>query len=189
MEDLRHPADEIARPRRQFLRALTLAPLALGGAPAFGAGAERALALRHTHTGERLEIAYFARGAYLPAALARLDWLLRDFRTGDAHRIDARLYDMLHALCAQCGGGEIEIVSAYRSPRTNAQLRAVGRGVAERSLHLEGRAIDVRVAGSSTARLRDAAVALGEGGVGYYPKSDFVHLDTGRVRQWGPRGA
>jgi uncharacterized protein YcbK (DUF882 family) len=186
---LRHPADEIAKPRRQFLGAMALAPLALAGAPAFGAVAERALALRHTHTGERLEIAYFAHGEYLPAALARLDWLLRDFRTGDARRIDARLYDILHALCAQCGGGEIEIISAYRSPRTNAQLRAASRGVAERSLHLEGRAIDIRLAGSSTARLRDAAVALGEGGVGYYPKSDFVHLDTGRARQWGPRGA
>lgn len=174
--------------RRRLLQALALAPLGIALAPAAHAAAERALAFRHTHTGERLEIAYFARGEYLPAALARIDWLLRDFRTGEARRIDTRLLDALHALSAP-HGGEYEIISAYRSPQTNAQLRQAGGGVAQRSLHLEGRAIDVRLKATATARLRDAALALGLGGVGYYPKSDFVHLDTGRVRHWGPQAA
>lgn len=183
------PTDGANARRRLLLQALALAPFGFSRVSAANTAAERALAFRHTHTGERLEIAYFARGEYLPAALARIDWLLRDFRTGDAHRMDARLLDLLHALCASCGGGEFEIISGYRSPRTNAQLRAVSGGVAERSLHLEGRAIDVRLAGLPTARLRDAALALAAGGVGYYPKSDFVHLDTGRVRRWGPQAA
>ncbi|MCZ7566575.1 MAG: DUF882 domain-containing protein [Burkholderiales bacterium] len=111
--------------------------------------------------------------------------LLRDFRTGEAHAIDVALLDTLHALCAACGGRTFEIISGYRSPTTNAMLRrtSVG-GVAKRSLHMDGRAIDVRLVGVDTARLRDAAKALGRGGVGYYRESDFVHLDTGRARSW-----
>ena len=182
------PPDRANGRRRLLLQGLALAPFGLVRVPAAHAAAERALAFRHTHTGERLEIAYFARGEYLPAALARIDWLLRDFRSGDARRMDTRLLDALHAL-STLGGGEFEIISGYRSPRTNAQLRSVSGGVAEHSLHLEGRAIDVRLAGLRTARLRDAALALGAGGVGYYPKSDFVHIDTGRVRRWGPQAA
>lgn len=175
-----------------LLKGLALAPfgLALGRPPVAHAAQERALAFRHTHTGERLEIAYFARGEYLPAALGRIDRLLRDFRTGETRPIDLRLLDTLNALCAVCGGGVFEIISGYRSTKTNAMLRqAGGGGVAAHSLHLEGRAIDVRLPGYSTARLRDTAIALGRGGVGYYPKSDFVHLDTGRVRNWGPHSA
>lgn len=185
------PIEDHAARRRLLLKGLALAPLGtvLAHAPAAHAAAERALAFRHTHTGERLEIAYFARGEYVPAALARIDWLLRDFRTGDAHRMDARLLDVLHELHVQAGGGEFEVISGYRSPTTNARLRQASHGVAEHSLHLEGRAIDVRLTGMRTARLRDAALALGQGGVGYYPGSDFVHLDTGRVRHWGPTGA
>ncbi|HLE65999.1 MAG TPA: DUF882 domain-containing protein, partial [Burkholderiales bacterium] len=109
----------------------------------------------------------------------------RDFRTGETHPIDPRLLDTLNVLCALCGGGVFEVISGYRSPKTNAMLRGAGGGVAEHSLHVEGRAIDLRLTGFRTARLRDAAIALGRGGVGYYPKSDFVHLDTGRVRNWG----
>ena len=173
--------------RRLLLKGLALASFAyaLARSPVAHAAEERVLAFRHTHTGERLEIAYFARGEYLPAALGRIDQLLRDFRTGETHAIDPRLLDILNALCAVCGGGVFEIISGYRSPRTNALLRRAGGGVAAHSLHLEGRAIDVRLPGTSTARLRDAALALGLGGVGYYPRSDFVHLDTGRVRKWG----
>jgi uncharacterized protein YcbK (DUF882 family) len=178
--------------RRRVLRALALAPLgcALGRAGAAQAAEERGLAFQHTHTGESLDLVYFARGRYLPDALARVDRLLRDFRTGETHTIDPALLDTLHALCTACGRGAFEIISGYRSPKTNAMLRSRGGGgVASGSLHLAGRAIDVRLAGVRTDRLRDAAIALGRGGVGYYPGSDFVHLDTGRVRSWGPRGA
>ena len=171
---------------------LALAPLGLAVTrPALaGDAAERSLAFHHTHTGERLRITYFAGGAYLPDSLTRIDWLLRDFRTGDTHSIDRRLLDTLHALCRACGKDTFEIISGYRSAQTNAMLRRTGGGgVAKRSMHMDGRAIDVRLAGCDTARLRDAAIALRGGGVGYYPESDFVHLDTGRFRTWGPRSA
>ena len=183
----------LARPdprRRVLMAGLALAPLGLARPARAAAGEERALEFRHTHTDERLSIAYFARGAYVPASLGRIERLLRDFRTGEVHAIDPRLLDTLHALGAACGGGTFEIISGYRSPKTNAMLRRTGGGgVAQRSLHMDGRAIDVRLAGVPTARLRAAAVALGRGGVGYYPGSDFVHLDTGAVRAWGPRAA
>lgn len=182
------PNDRAAARRRLLLKGLAVAPLGTcGGALArpAAASAPRELAFSHTHTGERLRVAYFADGAYRPQALAEVEWLLRDFRTGESHRIDVALLDALHALGAACGGGAFEIISGYRSARTNAMLRrAGGGGVANRSLHMDGRAIDVRLAGVDTARLRDAALALGRGGVGYYRDADFVHLDTGRPRSW-----
>jgi len=190
--------DRAGQRRRRLLTGLALTPLApfapFGLAPAQGtaasASAERFLAFHHTHTDERLRIAYFARGQYLPAGLERIEWLLRDFRTGEAHPIDPRLLDTLFAVGLACGQETFEIISGYRSPKTNAMLRKTGGGgVAKRSLHMDGRAIDVRLAGFSSARLRDAAITLGRGGVGYYPGSDFVHLDTGRPRTWGPQGA
>lgn len=104
--------------------------------------------------------------------------------------MDPKLYDILHALSIACGGDTFEIISGYRSPATNNALRKTsGGGVAKRSLHMDGKAIDIRLVGVDTARLRDAALALGVGGVGYYPGSDFVHIDTGPVRSWGPRKA
>jgi uncharacterized protein YcbK (DUF882 family) len=183
--------DHAAARRRKLLTMLALAPFgpALARSPAAAAGGERSLAFRHTHTDERLEVVYFAHGRYLPDGLARIDRVLRDFRTGEIHPIDPHLVDVLFALHVGCGGGSFEIISGYRSPKTNGMLRRATSGVAARSLHLEGRAIDVRLAGFDTARLRAAAIALGRGGVGYYPDSDFVHLDTGRVRAWGPRPA
>jgi len=187
--------DRAGHRRRRLLTGLALTPLAPFGLaharPAAASdSAERFLAFHHTHTDERLRIAYFARGKYLPEALARIEFLLRDFRTGDVHPIDPRLLDTLFAVCLACGRDTFEIISGYRSPQTNAMLRKTGGGgVAKRSLHMDGRAIDVRLAGFSSARLRDAAITLGRGGVGYYPQSDFVHLDTGRPRTWGPRGA
>ena len=102
----------------------------------------------------------------------------------------AMLYDILHALRLSCGGDTFEIISGYRSPVTNSMLRKTGGGgVAKRSLHMDGRAIDIRLIGVDTAHLRDAALALGVGGVGYYPESDFLHIDTGPVRSWGPKSA
>jgi uncharacterized protein YcbK (DUF882 family) len=171
-------------PRRRFLRTAGLACLGLSIAPRVWAAAPRSIAFYHTHTGERLNLVYFERGAYVPEALASLNALLRDFRTGDAAEIDPRLFDTLHALNLACGAGTFQVISAYRSPRTNAMLRSRSHGVAKASLHTLGRAIDVRPAGCDTRRLRDAAIALGAGGVGYYASSDFVHLDTGRVRTW-----
>lgn len=181
---LRHAAAH----RRLLLKGLAALPLGLnfGKAQASVAEPECELCFRHTHTDERLRIVYRSGGTYVPSALERIDWLMRDFRTGDVARIDPRLLDILHTLRTACGGESFEIISAFRSPATNERLhKADGTGVATRSLHMDGRAIDVRIPGFDTAALRDAALALKAGGVGYYPESDFVHLDTGRVRHWG----
>jgi uncharacterized protein YcbK (DUF882 family) len=140
----------------------------------------------NTHTDERVEVTYFEGGAHLPDALAELDRFLRDFRTGEVCRIDPGVLDVLWGLAAAAGrpDGTFEIVSGYRSARTNALLRSQGHGVATRSLHVEGRAVDLRMRGVPTAALRDLAIDLRRGGVGYYAASDFVHVDTGRVRWW-----
>lgn len=148
--------------------------------------APRVLSMVSTHTSERLEDCYFEHRRYLPVALARFDRLLRDHRTGEVAAIDPKLFDQLHALAlaADCAP-HYEIISGYRSPATNEKLRKTGSGgVATRSLHMDGRAIDVRLPGCRTSRLRDLALAMQAGGVGYYPKSDFLHLDTGRARSW-----
>jgi uncharacterized protein YcbK (DUF882 family) len=184
MQDRFRPDSRPAR--RRALRAFGLASmsLAMPFAPAAWAAAPRSIALYHTHTGERLSLVYFEQGEYVGAALAELNRLLRDFRTGEACAIDARLFDTLHALNLACGTGRFEVISAFRSPRTNAMLRRRSEGVATNSLHTSGRAVDVRLAGRDTRRLRDAAIALGGGGVGFYAGSDFVHLDTGWPRSW-----
>ncbi|ENO88886.1 YcbK family protein [Thauera linaloolentis] len=175
--------------RRLFLKGLSALPLALPFASAHAA-TDRHLAFRHTHTDEHLDALYRNRHGYVEPSLQRLSWLLRDFRTGEAARMDPRLYDILHALTVTCGGGTFEIISGYRSPKTNSMLRRTGSGgVAKRSLHMDGKALDIRLVGCDTAHLRDAALALGAGGVGYYPESDFVHIDTGPVRSWGPKSA
>ena len=145
----------------------------------------RRLYLINTHTGEELEARYFEGGAYRPDQLGTLDWLLRDHRTGDIHSIEPRLLDLLHELAAAAGREpHYEVISGYRSPATNTLLAATSDGVSGRSLHMEGRAIDVRLVGFPTIELRDLALARQAGGVGYYPVSDFVHLDTGSVRSW-----
>ena len=145
----------------------------------------RALALTQLHTGEQVDLVYWANGRYVPDALRRIDWLLRDFRTGDVHPIDPHLLDLLAALHQLLRvRAPIEVLSGYRSPATNAMLASFSEGVATNSLHLEGRAIDIQVPGRSTAMVHRAALALRGGGVGYYPRSHFVHLDVGRVRTW-----
>ncbi len=153
---------------------------------AFAAGPEpREVALVHTHTHERLSVTFFADGSYDPESLAALSWFLRDHRTGDEHPIDPALFDILHELRLATGAASpYQVISGYRSPQTNGMLREHTSGVASGSLHLQGRAIDVRLADVSSAALRDAAMRLRRGGVGYYASSDFVHLDTGRVRCW-----
>ena len=149
---------------------------------------EYRLRFYHTHTNERLDIVYRRGDTYLPEALNRLDQYLRDYRTGDVHRYDPRVFDLLHDLTASLGrpSAEIDVICGYRTPRTNEFLRARSphTGVAEHSLHMQAEAIDIRLPGVSTAQLRDAALALHRGGVGYYHASDFVHVDVGRVRRW-----
>jgi uncharacterized protein YcbK (DUF882 family) len=147
---------------------------------------DRLLQLFNTHTGERLEIVYRRGDQYIPSALAKLDYFLRDHRTGDIRHFNPRLYDILSDLAVSVGhpGGEIDIICGYRTPSTNESLRAHTNGVAKNSLHIQAEAIDLRMPGIDTLKLRKAALALRRGGVGYYPHSDFIHVDTGRVRQW-----
>lgn len=142
----------------------------------------------HTHTNERLDIVYKRGGAYVPEALAKLDLYLRDYRTGDVHHYDPRVFDLLHDLTAALGRPEMEIdvVCGYRTPRTNEMLRnrSAHTGVARNSLHMQAEAIDIRMPGVPTLALRNAAAGLHRGGVGYYAASQFVHVDVGRVRYW-----
>lgn len=172
--------------RRELLRsaACLLPAAALPGLATASAGQPRRLRFSHCHTSEKLDVIYSEDGSYLPDALDEINGLLRDFRSGEVYPIDTGLLDALHDLQARTGGSVYEIISAYRSPSTNEMLRKTGGGVAKRSYHMRGMAMDVRLRGVDTAQLRKAALALKAGGVGYYPKSDFIHLDTGRVRFW-----
>ena len=159
--------------------------LALAPTIAFARPTPRTLQFHNLHTGEGFNGAYWANGNYMPDALAEIRTVLRDFRTGDEHEIDRRLLDLLTVLHSRLETTEpFEVISGYRSPKTNAMLRELSGGVAAHSLHMEGMAIDIRVPGRSLPNLRDGALSLGQGGVGYYPASDFVHVDVGRVRRW-----
>lgn len=166
--------------------ALPLAASAQSSAVAGPQLQDHHLRLFHTHTGERIDIVYRRGDTYLPDAVAKLDFFLRDFRTGDVRHFDPRLYDILEDLTNSVGhpGAEIDIVCGLRSSWTNEFLRAHTTGVAKNSLHIQAEAIDLRIPGVSTLKLRQAALALHRGGVGYYPHSDFIHVDIGRVRQW-----
>jgi uncharacterized protein YcbK (DUF882 family) len=180
-------ADRIELDRRAFLRNAGICTLALVpiGTACAGAMEWRSLSFVHTHTGESLSAVYFKDGSYQQTALERFNHLLRDFRTGDVHPIAPAVLDILVELQVLANrSGPYEVISAYRSPQTNSGLRNRSSGVAEHSLHMEGRAIDVRLAGFSTRKLQELALQMGRGGVGFYPKSDFVHLDNGRVRSW-----
>ncbi len=180
-------------PRRRFLRAGLGALGMVSAAPALvlpsraWAAPVKDLALDHLHTREHIAVVYARGNDYLPDALGRLDHFLRDHYSGDVGRIDPLLHDLLHLVRRELATDQpFQVISGYRSPRTNAHLKASrGGGVATRSLHMEGRAIDVRLPGVGLADLRDAALALKAGGVGYYPHEQFVHIDTGRVRRWG----
>ena len=150
------------------------------------APAEHHLRLYHTHTGERIDIVYRRGDTYLPEAEAQLDHFLRDHRTGDVKHYDPHVFDILSDLAAAVGhpNAEIDIICGYRTPWSNEFLRARSAGVAKNSQHMQAHAIDIRIPGVDTLTLRNAALALGRGGVGYYPRSGFVHVDTGRVRSW-----
>jgi uncharacterized protein YcbK (DUF882 family) len=156
--------------------------------PATTPSPEYRLRFYHTHTNERLDVVYRRGDTYLPEALAELDHYLRDHRTGEVRRFDPRLFDLLHDLTASLddSGGEIDVICGYRTPSSNEFLRtrSAHTGVARHSLHMEAEAIDIRLPGIPTTAVRDAALRLQRGGVGYYRDSDFVHLDVGRVRRW-----
>ena len=170
--------------RRRFVTALAVALPGLAVRP-LDAAATRALACRHLHTAERLTVDYYSGGVYLPDALDAINHVLRDFRTGEVHAIDPALLDLLYRLHGATGAQRpFEVISGYRSPATNQMLRQRSNGVASGSLHMQGQAIDIRVADVPLARLRDTALGLRLGGVGYYRSSNFVHVDTGRVRSW-----
>lgn len=148
-------------------------------------GPQRRLAFVHTHTSESLDLVYAGAEGYQAKSLLRVNEFLRDFRTSDVHVIDPKLLDLLHALARSVKTTEpFHVISGYRSPRTNSALRAHSDGVAKYSLHMEGKAIDIRLPGVALTRVRDSALGLAQGGVGHYPSSDFVHVDTGRVRVW-----
>lgn len=145
----------------------------------------RMLSFVNTHTGDTFAGAYWQNGNYVPDAMAAINHVMRDHRSGDVHDIDPRLLDQLHTLRgAVSAASPFQIISGYRSPATNAALAAASGGVASRSMHMDGRAIDIRVSGVALPRLRDAAIAMNAGGVGFYESSDFIHMDTGRARRW-----
>ncbi|HYD86203.1 MAG TPA: DUF882 domain-containing protein [Vitreimonas sp.] len=145
----------------------------------------RQLSFINTHTGERFADAYWEAGNYVPDAMAAINQVMRDHRTGEVYAIDPALMDQLHTLNGLVeASAPFQIISGYRSPRTNAALRSHSNGVASRSLHMDGKAIDIRIGGVDLARLRDAALGMRAGGVGYYQGPDFIHVDTGRVRRW-----
>jgi len=183
----------VIRGRRRILKAggILAAWPALALWPRWSRGGQVAadrqqrIALRNLHTGERLEVEYLRDAAYLPDAFEAIARLLRDFRTGEQHAIDPALMDYLVAVAAAIGAPpEFGVISGYRSPQTNEQLHARSSGVSTHSLHMQGRAIDVRIAKVDCADLAACAQGLQRGGVGYYRSSDFVHLDTGNFRSW-----
>ena len=188
---LRKPVD--LAPRHDRRRFLSLGAGALACAatvrPALARSAaltpERSLAFHNLHTGESLKTVYWTDGSYVPASLAEINYLLRDFRNGEVKAIHPDLLDLLHAIAGRLGTSKpIQLISGYRSPVTNAMLHARSDGVAVHSLHIDGMASDIRIPGHDLRELHQAALALRGGGVGYYPESDFVHVDVGRVRRW-----
>ena len=175
--------------RRDLLSLGAAAGLTAIAAPAwaqrFDVWEPRRAILDNLHTGEKFNDVYYANGSYLPDALAEATRVMRDWRTGEERFIDPGLFDALNAISGKLETNQpFQIISGYRSPRTNAMLHARSKGVAENSQHTVGKAIDVRVPGVELRNLRNAALSLGAGGVGFYPVSNFVHVDTGRVRQW-----
>lgn len=173
--------------RRCFVKSsLQLAAgIALAGpVESIAALAKQSMSFYHTHTGERLKINYSCDGC-ASSTLKKVNKFLRDFRSGEVHPIDPTLLDILYRIQQKTGSrGVIEIISGYRSPKTNKLLRSRSRGVARKSLHMKGQALDIRLTDLKTKDLRDVSISLQQGGVGYYAKNDFVHIDTGRFRTW-----
>ncbi len=187
----RHSArnDDCSQVRRRFLIGVTGAlagTLVLPPAHALSKRMDhRTLSFENTHTNETLDVVYYKRGHYSSTALQQINHHLRDYRTEEVHEIDRSLLDILYLVTTMTGSEHpYQVISGYRSPKTNAMLRSKSHGVAKHSLHMQGKAIDIRLADIDTRTVRNTALALKQGGVGYYRKSNFVHLDTGRVRHW-----
>lgn len=183
--------DRVVASRRGFLKTVaSVSLLALSGTKTLNAAVKhplspKTLALKHFHTGDKLKLTYFEQGRYIEDALQEISYLLRDYHTGDVHPIDPALLDQLFDLKLALGiNTSFLVFSGYRSPRTNAKLHKRYCNVAKHSLHTQGRALDLHVDGLATSKIRNAALALGRGGVGYSQRSDFVHLDTGSFRSW-----
>jgi uncharacterized protein YcbK (DUF882 family) len=165
--------------------ALALASPLKGALAALPQSGARTLSLVSTHTNETITATYWRDGVYDKGALKDINYLLRDFRTGDVATIDPNLLDLLVELHRRAGSRKpFHVISGYRSPKTNALLASASDGVAKRSLHMDGKAIDIRLHDVALSDLRQTALGMKAGGVGYYRKSDFIHVDTGRVRQW-----
>ena len=146
----------------------------------------RSLAFHNLHTDEKLQVAYWKDGTYDRQAWGKINHILRDFRSGDTHVMDLRLMDLLHDVKSSLGSDRpIEIISGYRSPLTNSRLAEASSGVAKNSYHMRGMAIDIRLDGTPLPHLHQVALNMERGGVGYYPDSQFVHMDVGPVRRWG----
>lgn len=175
--------------RRRILQVGLMAIACTAARPALAvmprAKGNKSLSFHNLHTDERLQVTYWKDGTYNRAAFEKINHILRDYRTGDIFPMRAGLMDLVHDLQTHLNHHDtIEIISGYRSPKTNAMLAANSDGVARRSLHMEGKAIDLRLNGVTLRQVHNAALFMRRGGVGYYPSSGFVHMDVGRVRSW-----
>lgn len=184
--------EQLVLQRRGFLKfglagiaAMTVPTILSGTAQASNNYATWRIAFRHSHTGESFSGVYRVGNKYLPEAFERLSYVMRDFRTSEVFPMDPRVIDILSVIHRKMGATEsYEALSGYRSPRTNSMLRHETRGVASNSFHMYGQAVDIRIPGHSSDKIRKMAKSLEAGGVGYYPRSNFVHIDTGKVRSW-----
>ena len=175
----------MALSRRHLLQTGLGVAVSFAAGPALAVTETRSVSLVSTHTGESLDVPYFRAGSYVAPALEQVAKVLRDHRTGSIHSIDPALLDILHDLRALADRDDaFQVISGYRSPETNNLLRSHSSGVASHSLHMDGMAIDVRLTGFPTKKLHELALSMKRGGVGFYPASDFIHVDTGRVRFW-----
>ncbi len=192
MDDRETGIDEL-KSRRLFLKGLAYgSAVAMTGMPGIVQAAAswkqqpaKKLNFYNLHTDEKLSMTYFEDGQYVSGAMQEINYLLRDHRSGDVHNMDPDLFNLLYDLQNSLGGNKtIQVISAYRSPATNTMLKRSSSGVAKKSLHMLGQAIDIRIEGVDSKIIQQAGMAMKRGGVGYYRKSDFVHIDTGRVRFW-----
>ena len=177
--------------RRDFFKkSLLYASVAIIPSTSYAKQLEKRVKLYNIHTGEMVDAIYWANGQYIYDEIANIEFVLRDFRENIIHPIDIGLIDYMHKLHSVVQAKkEILVISGYRSPHTNTMLRSKSRGVAKRSLHMQGKAVDIRIPGVNLSILKFAAILLYKGGVGYYPKSNFLHIDTGKPRYWRyPKG-